>query len=54
MAGFTNNVNHIEIEIDPALLEVIGLPAEQLEPIRTVIVNEVEKAQEALQIKLAA
>jgi HD-like signal output (HDOD) protein len=49
--SFRNNLGPVDLEIDPRLLEVIGIPPEQLSPIRTVIISEVEKAQEALQIK---
>jgi HD-like signal output (HDOD) protein len=49
--GFTHNRGPADVEIDSRLLEVVGLPAEQLSPVRTVIISEVEKAQDALQIK---
>lgn len=49
--GFPNNVEPFPLDIDPQLLELVGVPQEQLEPIRAVIVTEVVKAQEALQIK---
>jgi HD-like signal output (HDOD) protein len=52
--GFTNNAAHFAVTIDPEYLEILGVPAEQLEPIRPVIVAEVEKLQEVLQIRQAA
>jgi HD-like signal output (HDOD) protein len=52
--GFTNNVRNATPEIDLELLAVIGIAEEQLDVVRNVITAEVEKAQEALQIKSAA
>lgn len=49
--GFSNNVREIEDEVDPDLIKVVGIAAEQLDAIRAVIVSEVVKAQDALQIK---
>jgi HD-like signal output (HDOD) protein len=49
--GYTNNVGTLPIEIESDLLAVVGIPEEQLDPIRAVIVAEVERAQDALQIK---
>lgn len=52
--GYISTYGPSEREIEPEVLELIGIPAEQLDPIRNVITIEVEKAQEALQIKMAA
>jgi len=52
--GYMSTYGPSTRELDPELLALIGIPAEQLEPIRGVITSEVEKAQEALQIKMAA
>jgi HD-like signal output (HDOD) protein len=49
--GFTNNVSQVQTEMPPALLEAIGMPAEQLDVIRVVVIKEIEQAQEAFQIK---
>jgi HD-like signal output (HDOD) protein len=49
--GFKSAINPTAVEIDPRLLEIVGIPEEQLSPVRSVIVSEVERAQEALQIK---
>lgn len=49
--GFHNAMPHYEIEIDPAAIEATGIPIEQCDPIRAVIISEIEKVQESLQIK---
>ncbi|MFI5384805.1 MAG: HDOD domain-containing protein [Fimbriimonadales bacterium] len=49
--GFTNNMDGCDVELDPELLAVVGIPEEQLDPIRSVIISEIERVQDALQIK---
>jgi HD-like signal output (HDOD) protein len=53
-AGFHNNTPNLVLTIEPEFLDVIGVPAEQLDPIKAVIIAEVEKVQDALQIRAAA
>lgn len=52
--GYTTGLDNVELELDTDLIKLVELPMEQLDPIRAVIVSEVEKAQEALQIRAAA
>jgi HD-like signal output (HDOD) protein len=49
--GYSNTTDHCEVEIEEELLAIVGLPAEQLDPIKAVIVGEIERSQDALQIK---
>jgi len=49
--GYDNNIPSDHVDIDPELLRVVGVPAEQLEAIKAVIVGEITRAEEALQIK---
>lgn len=48
--GFTNNQPNIEFDVDPDVAEAIGLPVEQFEAIRMVVINEVAKAEQAFGI----
>ncbi|HTQ09303.1 MAG TPA: HDOD domain-containing protein [Fimbriimonadaceae bacterium] len=52
--GYDNNIANETVEIDSDLLGIVGLPAEQLDPIKAVIVNEIRKAEEALKINVGA
>lgn len=52
--GFDTGLDSCDVQPDKDLLDVIGLPVEQLDAIRKVIISEVEKAQDALQIRAAA
>lgn len=49
-AGFTNNMPLNLYEIDAEVMEAIGLPTEQFDVIKNVIIEEVIKAQKALHI----
>ncbi|MCH8978877.1 MAG: HDOD domain-containing protein [Armatimonadetes bacterium] len=48
--GYTNNVNNAVYEIDEEAAEAIGLKTEQLDTIKTVVISEVNRAQEAFRI----
>jgi HD-like signal output (HDOD) protein len=48
--GLTNNVPGAPIEMDESLLEFVGIPSEQLDVIRNVVVQEIARAEEAFQI----
>lgn len=49
--GFTNNMIAVDYEVDPAVAEAIGLPVEQFDNIKEVMVTEVLRAQDAFCIK---
>ncbi len=51
--GYSSDMGGSEVEVDPELLAVLGIPEEQLEPIKGVIVSELDKLQDALQIRPA-
>lgn len=48
--GYTNNVENVKYEVDEEAAEAIGLPLEQLESIKSVMISEVNRAQEAFQM----
>jgi HD-like signal output (HDOD) protein len=48
--GFTNHAIGLENVMDPAVQEVIGIPDEQFQAIRDVMVQEVMRAQDAFKI----
>ncbi|HWA83059.1 MAG TPA: HDOD domain-containing protein [Fimbriimonadaceae bacterium] len=49
--GFSNQGAEAKVDLDADLVKLVGIAEEQLDPIRAVIVSEVVKAQDALQIK---
>ena len=48
--GLTNNFHRLAQEVEPELLEIVDLPAEQLDAIKNVIVLEISRAEEAFNI----
>lgn len=48
--GFTNNVDNATYEVDEETAEAIGLDTQQLDTIKTIVVSEVTRAQEAFRI----
>jgi HD-like signal output (HDOD) protein len=48
--GLTNNIPNQPCEIEDSLLESVGIPREQLEVIKNVVVQEIARAEEAFQI----
>jgi HD-like signal output (HDOD) protein len=48
--GLTNNIPNQPCEIEDSLLETIGIPREQLDIIKNVVVQEIARAEEAFQI----
>lgn len=48
--GFKNNAPRSCAEVPPRAIEVLGMPEEQLEVIKSVVANEIQKAQSAFQI----
>ena len=51
--GFTNQTPAVPYEIPNDLAEAAGIAVEQLAAVREVMCSELEKAQEAFQIKAA-
>lgn len=49
-SGLTNSVPAFPTEVDRELLDTVGLPIEQLDVIKNVMVLEIAKAEEAFQI----
>lgn len=50
-AGFTNNTVGITWELEPHVVKAVGIPMEQFDAIRDVMVQEVLKAQETFKIQ---
>lgn len=48
--GLTNNVPSRDPQIDDDLLQVVGIPVEQMEVIKNVMVQEINRAEEAFSI----
>lgn len=48
--GFTNNMPGVHCEIDEMAADAVGLPVEQFDTVRDIMVQEVLKAQEAFKI----
>ncbi len=48
--GLTNNIPNQIVEVDEMLLEMVGLPSEQLQIINNVIAQEVARAEESFGI----
>ncbi len=48
--GFTNNVPSQDPQVDESIVELVGLPMEQLEVIKNVMVQEISRAEDAFQI----
>lgn len=48
--GLTNNIPNLNPQVDEMLLEMVGLPPEQLEIIKNVIAQEVVRAEESFGI----
>ncbi len=50
-AGFTNNTVGITWELEPHVVKAVGIPLEQFDAIRDVMVQEVLKAQDTFKIQ---
>lgn len=48
--GLTNNIPTLDPQVDEVLLDMVGLPSEQLEVIKNVIAQEVVRAEESFGI----
>lgn len=48
--GLTNNIPNQPCDIEDTLLEAVGIPKEQLDVIKNVVVQELARAEEAFQI----
>ncbi|MBX3118772.1 MAG: HDOD domain-containing protein [Fimbriimonadaceae bacterium] len=51
--GFANNMPKLEARYDETALELLGLPEGQLEVIKNVMIQEIERAQDVFQIRAA-
>ncbi len=52
--GYSNNAPGLDVQFEPEAIEYLGLPTEQLDVIKSVVQQEIEKAEDAFHMKPAA